>query len=245
VKAASGALFLQGSRRPALGCVSTSPILRRVAEQRFHRVPTAVARALVAWGDGFPVELLTSVPSPLHVLELQSRGARCVSLLADGACADPHADALAFALHDLCHLDKFADPEHHIGQVGFFASLHRLVHGRGWSAFEFELDDAFRRDWHHVAADMNGSAVFLFAAFKMKLKMAVRRQVAREKGTPPPVLGPLTGEESRAFSDRLDELLRLLDLTPDVTEAARATSTRRDDAGSALRLLRHFESIGC
>src|SRR5882724_4334631 len=144
VKAASGAVFLQGPRRPPLACVSSSPILRRVAEQRFHRVPTAVARALVTWGDGFPVELLTSVPSPLYVLELQSKGARCVSLLADEVCTRPHSDALAFALHDLCHLDKFADPEHHLGQVGFFASLHRLVRRREWSAFERDLDDAFR-----------------------------------------------------------------------------------------------------
>ena len=46
------------------------------------------AAPLLAWADGFPVELLTSVPTARHVLELQAQGARCVSLLPDGA---PHS----------------------------------------------------------------------------------------------------------------------------------------------------------
>src|SRR5262249_30151481 len=155
---------------------------RFVASQRLHRVPTSVARALVLWGEGFPVELLTSVPSAEHVLALQSRGARCVSLLPEGVSTSPHADVLSFALHDLCHLDKFADACHHVGQVGFFARLHAITTSSMWGHFERNLDEAFRRDWRHVAADMNGSAVFLFAALKMKLKMAVRRRVALEQG---------------------------------------------------------------
>jgi hypothetical protein len=243
-RAASGHLFHQGERKPALPCASPSPLVRRVAERRFHRISTAVARALVAWADGFPVELLTSVPSARHVLELQAQGARCVSLLPDGAATDPHPDALAFALHDLCHLDKFIDPAHHLGQVGFFACLSTVANRAGWFRFEADFDEAFRRDWHHVAADMNGSAVFLFAALKMKLKMAVRRRMAVERGVAAKVGGPLTTEEARAFDDRLSELLVMLDFAPDVASAARVTSARRDDPRSALRLLRHFEAVG-
>jgi hypothetical protein len=244
VRAVSGHLFHQGARKPPLTCASTAPVVRFFAEQRVHRVPISVARALVACGDGFPVEVLTSVPVASHVLELQARGARCVSLLPDGAPTSPHADSLAFALHDLCHLDKFVDPEHHIGQVGFFARLYEATALPRWHRFEASLDEAFRRDWRHVAADMNGSAVFLFAALKMKLKMAVRRRAARARGVDPPDHGPLTTEESRAYDEVLDELLGLLQLGPSIADAARATSAKRDDPRAALRLLEHFENLG-
>jgi hypothetical protein len=240
---ASGRLFHQGARKPPLACAARSPLVRFFAEERVHRVSTAVARALVACGEGFPVEVLTGVPTPRHVLELQARGARCVSLLSDGVATSPHADALAFVLHDLCHLEKFIDPTHHIGQVGFFACLDDATSRASWQSFETSLDEAFRQDWHHVAADMNGSAVFLFAALKMKLKMAVRRRAARERRVDPPDHGPLTTEESRAYDDALDELLGLLCLES-VAEAARATSAKRDDPAAALRLLAYFEDLG-
>src|SRR5690349_9153572 len=59
VRASSGRLFHQGPRIPPLVTDATSPALRFMAEQRLHRVSTAVARALLAWADGFPVELRT------------------------------------------------------------------------------------------------------------------------------------------------------------------------------------------
>src|SRR5258708_1611437 len=160
VKATSGHRYHQGQRKPALPCASPSSLVRLVAEHRFRRISTAVARALVAWADGFPVELLTSVPTARHVLELQARGARCVSLLADGAPTHPHADALAFALHDLSHLDKFIDPLHHLGQVGFFACLSVLTSRPDSIRFESSFDEALRRDLHHVTSDMNSSPAF-------------------------------------------------------------------------------------
>ena len=57
-------------------------------------------------------------------------------------------------------------------------------------------DEAWRADLAHVAADMNGSPVFLVAALKMKLKMAERRALAREDGRPAPTGGPLTRRRS-------------------------------------------------
>jgi hypothetical protein len=209
-----------------------------------HRVSTAVARALVAWGNGFPVELRTEVPPAVALLGLQAEGRRCVSLLPDGADTAPHADPLAFAIHDLCHLDKFIDPEHHRGQVGFFACLHRAVRGPHWSEFESRFDADFSHDWQHVAADMNGSAVFLFAALKMKLKMAVRRRLAALEGGAPDQGGPLTTNEARSYATFLEDLLDLLRLHGDVADAARRTSARRDDPVAALTLLRHFEELG-
>jgi hypothetical protein len=244
VRASSGRLFHQGARVPPLASTSTSSVVRFIAEQRIHRVPTSVARALLAWADGFPVDLLTCVPPATRVLALQAVGRRCVSLLADGAKTEPHPDALAFAVHDLCHLDKFIDYDHHRGQVGFFACLHRAVAGGSWGAFEAQFDSAFGRDWRHVAADMNGSSVFLFAALKMKLKMAVRRRVAQFEHSPPEPSGPLTPHEIRVYGHFLEEMLALLSLHGDVAEAARRTSARRDAPVAAGKLLAHFEEVG-
>jgi len=244
VRASSGRLFDQGARVPPLASVSTSPVVRFIAERRMHRVSTSVARALLAWADGFPVELFTDVPPATAVLALQAKGHRCVSLLPDGAETGPHEDTLAFAVHDLCHLDKFIDSEHHRGQVGFFASLHGAVEGGSWGAFEAHFDAAFGRDWQHVAADMNGSSVFLFAALKMKLKMAVRRHVAQGDSRCAEPSGPLAPHETRAYDHSLEEMLTLLRLHGDVAEAARRTSARRDAPVAAHRLLKHFEDAG-
>lgn len=244
VRASSGRLFHQGARVPPLATASPSPVVRFIAERRIHRVSIAVARALLAWADGFPVELLTAVPPAADVLALQADGRRCVSLLPDGVPTHPHADALAFTVHDLCHLHKFIDPEHHQGQVGFFMSLHRAIGRRVWTEFESHFDPAFTRDWQHVAADMNGSAVFLFAALKMKLKMGARRRVAADEGRPSDHGGPLTSSEARAYDGFLEDLLGLLRLYGPVAEAARRTSTRRDDPSAARTLLRHFEDVG-
>ena len=229
---------------PPLVTASSRPSVRFIAERRIHRLTTPVARALLAWADGFPVELLTDVPPAATVLALQAEGRRCVSLLRDGAVTHPHADVLAFTVHDLCHLDKFIDPEHYRGQVGFFASLHHAVRHAGWAAFESNFDAAFLRDWQHVAADMNGSAVFLCAALKMKLKMATRRRVAYFEGRRPDEGGALTPSEERAYGNFLEDLLNLLRLHGDIADAARRTSARRDDPSAARTLLEHFENAG-
>jgi hypothetical protein len=244
VRASSGRLFDQGARVPPLATVSTSPMVRFIAERRIHRVSVAVVRALLAWADGFPVELLRHVPAAATVLALQAEGRRCVSLLSDGADTRPHADALAFTVHDLCHLEKFIDPEHHRGQVGFFACFHRALRSPAWYEFESKFDATFTSDWQHVAADMNGSAVFLFAALKMKLKMAARRRVAGTHGGYCEKGGALTPSESHAYSEWLEELLDLLRLHGEIADAARRTSTRRDDPNAALTLLQHFEGMG-
>ena len=70
---------------------------------------------------------------------------------------------------------------------------------------------------------MNGSAVFLFAALKMKLKLAVGRRLA-------------------PFDPALDVLLAAMQLPDDVRDAARAVQPRRDRPGDARRLLAHFEA---
>ena len=102
VKIAAGARFLQGAVSPPLFTRARSPAVRLFAEKRLWRIEHAVSRGLVAWAEGERnVELLFAVPTARHVLSLQARGWRCVSLLEDGIPTTPHADGLAFALRSL------------------------------------------------------------------------------------------------------------------------------------------------
>lgn len=194
---------------------------------------------------GFPILLTETALLPEALLGLQARGSRCVTLLPPGVPAPPpHADGLDFALHDLCHLAKFADPEHHTGQIGFFASLARGFADPAWRAAEAELDSDWFSDRAAVSADMNGSCVFLLSVLKMRLKMAARRRLARRRGVPAPTAGAATPEEEREFLELLMALFDALDLRGELRSAAVATNARRDDPAAARRLVEYFEQLG-
>jgi hypothetical protein len=226
VRAGRGALWDEGRGRVTPPVAPSGPALQTFAERRVRGVPEAVVRGLFAWDRGErPVELLFEIPSARRVLALQARGQRCVCLVQDPAAlahGDPrHPDGLTFALHDLCHLEKFVAPEHHAGQIGFFRAVERALASREMAELERDLDGTWRADRDYVIADMNGSAVFLFAALKMKLKMAARR----------------SGRD-----DAEEVLLRAMGFPDELREAAGLVSARRDRPAEARRVLGHFES---
>jgi hypothetical protein len=242
VRATRGRLADEGPR--AVPLPADGPALSVFATRRVRGIPEPVVRGLIAWSRGErPADLLPRIPNAVEVLERQTRGRRCVSLLPDPvalAHVDPrHPDGLSFALHDLCHLEKFVDPVHHRGQVGFFRLVWRAL--PALAPVEAGFDATWRADRDYVIADMNGSAIFLFAALKMKLNMAVRRRLAAERGLPAPRSGPLDEDERRALAPVLERLFQAMELP---AAAARAVSTRRDDPPSAAALLAHFEAAG-
>jgi hypothetical protein len=239
-----GAKHFQGARRPELPCGATGSALRRFATERFYRVPTLAAQALIAWADGTPVELLTHVPEASHVLALQARGARCVSALPEGVPTEPHDNRFEFVLHDLCHLGKFVCSPHYAEQVGFFATLRRGFDHPAWRSLESELDAEFDRDRDYVASDMNGSSVFLFAVLKMKLKMAARRLYARSRNVDPPSEGALSVDEHVVFRDLFDRALAAFRFEGHLRTAALETSARRDAPEMAALLTEHFRNAG-
>jgi hypothetical protein len=228
VRAARGAMWNEGRGRVPAPAPPSGPALQTFVERRVRGVPEAVVHGLFAWDRGErPVDLLFEVPPARRLLALQARGRRCICLVEDAAAlahGDPrHPDGLSFALHDLCHMEKFVAPEHHAGQVGFFRLVERALETPAMIALDRELDGAWRADRDYVIADMNGSAVFLFAALKMKLKLAVGRRHQR-------------------FAPALEVLLAAMALPDDVRDAARAVSPRRDRPADARRLLAHFEA---
>ena len=229
--------WLQGARKPAFPCESAFPDVRIFADKRVRSVSEPASRALVEAAHGRrPVHVLDRKIAPRDLLALQARGERCVSMLRD----EEHDDPLEFALHDLCHLEKFVDEETYAGQVGFFAMLHRAD-----LEMRFDhLDLAWKKDFEHVSADMNGSPVFLFAALKMKLKMAARREVARLRGTPERLGGGLDEDEARAFDALQTALFDALELPERGRRAGQAVSARRDSPDDALWIHAYFTQMG-
>jgi hypothetical protein len=186
------------------------------------------------------------VPSPREVLRRQAAGRRCVALLDDEvarAHGDPrHMDGLSFALHDLHHLEKFVEPEHHRGQVGFFRAVDRALADTEVATIEQTFDAIWSAERDYVLADMNGSAVFLFSVLKMRLAMAVRRKAAIARGSAVPTSGRLDGDERAALEPVLAAWFRGMGLPAALRTEAFAVSARRDQPEHARRLLEHFEA---
>ena len=225
-----GSRWLGGARRPPLACGAGSELVRSFAERRLFRVGDALPEALTAWADGRRrVVLLRSQPSPREMLRLQARGWRCVSLLPEGSDTGRHADVVDFAIHDLCHLEKFAAPEHHQAQVGFFALLDRALGDPRWTEIEAGLDAAWGPDRDYVLADMNGHAVYLFVALKRKLWLAVRRAFPSDEGA------------ARRAHDTLFDLLELEGTARDAAAAIGAKGSLPDGLAA---LVAHFERAG-
>jgi hypothetical protein len=227
----------QAARHSPLPCASRHPALRLFAEHHVAGVRELEATALCAWQARPEMAMLLRRPADvLEIVRLQAAGQRCVSLLDDGTDANP----LEFALHDLRHLGKFFDGAHHLAQRGFFLSVKRAFESTAWARLDEQLDERWRADRDAALSDMNGSPVFLCSVLKMKLKMAARRRLARVTGSAAPERGAPTQRELAEFSALFELWLDGLELTGAVRAAAKAISCRRDAAGHAEAIVRHF-----
>jgi hypothetical protein len=94
-----------------------------------------------------------------------------------------------------------------------------------------------------VLADMNGSSAFLYVVLRNKVKLAVRRKVARERGSAPGT-GALDEGEACAYGEAVEWLLAALGLEGAPRDAARALASRHEaeQAGEPLRAF--FEAKG-
>jgi hypothetical protein len=251
VRQVAGPRWLQGPRRPALDPGDDAPALVRLfATRELFGLPRAAPEALVAWARGLRrVDLGFATPTPRALLAMQARGRRCVTLLDDetappGPKAAYGGGGLGFAVHDLCHLEKFSDPAHHEGQVGFFAALDEALDDPRWSALEQGFDVPWREERDHVLADMNGSPIFLFVVLRNKVKLAVRRRVAAQRGVPCQ-RGPLDEEEARGYDEAAELLLTALGLEGATRDAARGLTAKHDaDPVAAATLAEAFRVRG-
>lgn len=235
--------WYQGARRPPLPLAGAidHPALKMIAGHRLLKLGEMEARGLVMWASGARDAVLYRRPlEPRELVELQAAGRRCVALL-DGV---PAPEGLEFALHDLRHLEKFFDPAHHTEQIGFFRVIARALAHPACAELDRALDETWGAERDRVLADMNGSPIFLFAILKMKLKVAVRRRVARDRGIEPPPNGALEAEELEAYAPFLELWLDALGFEGAVRIAGREISARRDGPQFARLLLEYFRDRG-
>ena len=221
----------QGLRHPPLPVSLDDFAVATLSERHVFRVQEQVAACLNAWAHGQRrLSVRFEIPPPLDLLAYQARGERIVSLLPDGVPTGHEASNFEFALHDLCHAEKFFAPEHFFGQVGLFSTLFEAAQGAQWSALTGDFDAAWPAEFHHVASDMNGSPLFLYAALRRKVMNAAER-VGRDP------------DEAR------DHLLEALQLPVPVADSARRFSVHPEVEISETRrhaavLLSHFGLIG-
>jgi len=238
----AGRTWLQGDRRPSLPFHPSDPSVGVVARKRLLKVKEAHALALSAWSVGLTsAEIRDSLFTVDEIIRLQAEGRRVVSLLPDSGESD---EPLEVVLHDLKHMYKFFAPEHHRAQVGYFRLVAR-AHDKTQelALFDAELDDTWRSQRDYAVADMNGSPLFLFGYLKMRLKMAVRRKLARDVGRRAPTGGQLRSDELKAYARFLERLLDLLELRGEPREAARRLTARGGNGPAANDFLCYLDSL--
>ncbi len=237
-----GARWASGVRSPPFARDIADPALEPFAAQRLFQIEDAVPRAILAWAAGKRrAVLLHRRPPPREVLALQGRGWRCVSLLADGTDTSPHADPLDFVIHDLCHLEKYVAPEHHVAQAGLFSLLDTALDDPRWTELESRLDPEWPADRDRVLADMNGHALFLFVALKRKLWLAWERAHPRETRE---TSGASNALEPSGAREALETLFDLLQLDGAARDAARAIGARGHLPPGLEVLVGHFQMHG-
>ena len=155
-------------------------------ERSLRSIPLAVTKSLWAWSVGnYPLILREDIPESAEVLEMQTRGQRCVSVLMKPAELRSFVegrDALAFTVHDLIHADHFfRDPEQAKAQIQFSRHLLKLGQ-RPELRLLISEDSEFRNQWNYLISDMNSVPLHLFKTLKAMLLGAHKRAARISSG---------------------------------------------------------------
>lgn len=150
----------------------------------WRSIPLAVPRALRAWQSGeYPLELLTMVPSPEYVLQMQAQGKRCVSMLIRREeienLVEEGRDVLGFLVHDLIHADHFfSDPVRAQAQILFSQKLQEVFYLPQIQRLA-QVDEVFKSEFNYLMSDMNSVPLHLLKTLKAVLLGHFKR--AREE----------------------------------------------------------------
>lgn len=138
--------------------------------QRYRGLPEAVPQSLQAWSAGqYPLQLLFHELSVEEVIQLQSAGRRCVSLMLSEEeilhFEHEGRDFLSFLIHDLIHAQHLMkDPQEHRRQVAFSCWLESFR-----ATLREEKHDLSAEAWgrlDYMAADMNSHLIHLLKTLK-------------------------------------------------------------------------------
>lgn len=134
-------------------------------------IPQAVNRTMLNWAQGhWKIELLTYIPGPRKLLQMQVKETRCITLTVKHDEIDTLVlstrDPLSFVLHDLHHADMFFNQEESLkGQLGFY-NLVSKIYDEPEIRKSLKADNQFRTEFDYVVSDMNAYVIHLFKCFK-------------------------------------------------------------------------------
>ncbi len=115
------------------------------------------------------VKILDYIPTPAEVLEMQSQGLRCVSLLRDenwfNYSSDHKRNIRDFILHDLEHIwQMFETPSLTESQIEFSRRLLKLKRS---GQFDFLIQDStFGKEFNYIISDMNTHPAHTYVTLK-------------------------------------------------------------------------------
>ncbi|MEK2646052.1 hypothetical protein [Bdellovibrio sp. BCCA] len=157
----------------------------------WRSIPLSVQQSLSAWSSGrYPLRLLTTVPTPEEVLEMQAQGLRCISMLIqeNEIChfVEEGRDVLGFIVHDLIHADHFfADPVKAQAQIHFCQKL-LVIEKLPEIQKMLSGDITFKGEFHYLMSDMNSVPLHLLKTLKAILLGYFKRRENAAMNAPLP-----------------------------------------------------------
>ncbi|KHD88407.1 MAG: hypothetical protein OM95_09800 [Bdellovibrio sp. ArHS] len=219
---------------------AATPFVDHFCSLSWRSIPLAVPRSLVAWREGlYPLDLLTDVPTPEEVLDMQARGRRCLSMLIEKEqilnFVEEGRDVLGFIVHDLIHADHFfADSEKAQAQILFCQRLRILAQMPTIQQMLYN-DTLFRGEFHYLMSDMNSVPLHLLKTLKAILLGFYKRKEGLSMAE------SLPAQIEQEFSHFFTQALRPWNFTPEQLSAAQRLNTPhyqgRDDGDLLTRAL--------
>lgn len=149
-------------------------------ERSLRSIPLSVQKSVVLWQKHNCLKLCEYVPSPIEVLEMQTHGMRCVSVLKDPKVmqnfVEEGRDVLGFVVHDLIHADHFfSNPAQAKDQIQFSKYL-KVLNQLSVIQQKLDSDSEFVGEWNYLISDMNSVPLHLFKTLKAILLAAKKRE---------------------------------------------------------------------
>lgn len=125
------------------------------------------------YADPDTIQILDYIPTPIQVLEMQSNGFRCVTLLRTKEWFyhqfDHKRNIRDFVIHDLEHIwQMFEDPKMTAAQILFSSQLLELVKQGQFNFLETHPEHS--KEFNYIMSDMNTHPAHMHATLKSLLQ---------------------------------------------------------------------------
>jgi len=150
-------------------------------EVKIKALPETALRALTCLTkQRYPLQVVTQVPTPKELLQIQLEGKRIISFNEDFKTW-PHTlyhgrDFLSFMIHDLIHADHFfATPANRAGQLGFYRCIQMILEDQNLQTLL--SDSVFNEAFEYIISDMNSHPVHLFKTLHARVLHSIESEM--------------------------------------------------------------------